>query len=219
MGHFLLFSLIFLAFQGSAYASGEVDPVSAPMQIPAGAFDVCPSMRVEMAQVYPSLSMEAFQNQVISVRSRYFPELKDIELHMSFFADASDYLRANLDFKTLFAEPARRSYRIEVNSRLLAAPPSPRALDAVLTHEIQHVRDYSEMSGWLLVIFGLKYSLFSIADYEHRTDEAVLLRGEGCSLLQYRLWLYAHERGRALEEKILDYYTPAAIVEWLQHHP
>ncbi len=191
---------------------------AAPPLMPNGVFEACPSLRFEFTQGYPALSSEAFQKQVLAVRDRYFPAMKDLDLSVNLFSDPDDFLHAGLKISTLFKDPMHRSYRIWVNSRLLDSPPSPTALNAILTHELKHVQDYTQMAWPELVFFGAQYELFPIAGYERRTDEAPLASGQGCGLIQYRFWLYSHEAGKGLEEKVRDYYSPDEILEWMRHH-
>jgi hypothetical protein len=162
------------------------------------------------------LSLEAFKREINAVKERYFPDLREVDPEISLFEGGDDFLHASVDFRTVFRAPDERTYRIMVNQRLLDTPPSPVALDAILTHELKHVADYSRLNWPALFWFGMKYELFPIAGYEHKTDEAALANGQACGLIEYRLWLYSHEAGKGLEEKVRDYYSPDEILEWMR---
>ncbi|MDR3607335.1 MAG: hypothetical protein P4M08_08140 [Oligoflexia bacterium] len=167
---------------------------------------------------YPELPIPVAQlrQRVLSLKDRFFPDLKGLDPRIEVFQGGTDFLRANLRPWTAFLPADRREYLLQVNQALLADPPPPLALDAILVHELTHLRDYRGMSPPRLVWFGLKYFLFPITAYERQTDENALKLGQACGLIAYRRWLYAHEQGAALVAKRRDYYTPEEILAWLR---
>jgi hypothetical protein len=176
----------------------------------------CPAIAVEAGAAPTAMTLNDIDHALGAVRADHYPELAGFDVQTRTLKSDADFLRATVELGTAWKRARDRTYLVLVSPRLLASPPSPRALRAILTHELSHVRDYARMSPARLAWFAATYALGPIRDYERRTDETALEKGEGCGLVEYRLWLYARERGGALARKKSDYYTPVEILDWIR---
>lgn len=128
------------------------------------------------------------------------------------------YLRSAPDPLTVLRPAPKRTYVMYANPRLFdrSFGPSANALDAIITHELNHILDYTHMNTVQLAEFGAQYALnytFLVA-YEHETDHRVLQLGKGAALAAYRSWIYSVLDARERATKKVEYYTPAEIAVW-----
>jgi hypothetical protein len=159
-------------------------------------------------------SVASIQTLVDEARKREFGELAAYTVVLDPLESESDFFTADVDTTTIGKPPAERTYRVRYNPKLLADPPSNRAVLAILVHELKHVLDYTKKATEAeLVDFGVKYALDQPfrTGYERATDEHALSRGYGEGLKDYRHWLYERVTPDKLEEKRRDYYTPEEI--------
>lgn len=175
----------------------------------------CPHIMESMGHVMTPLTLEDLNRVVLQLEG---PALHNFAIETQTFASATDFLRSTVNQSTIFEIPERRTYQILVNPRLLAEPPSAAGLEAILVHELNHIKDYIRMDFTTLMAFAFRYVLFPVTQYEHQTDEKALRQGRGCGLIEFRLWLYAHETESAAADKRRDYYTPGEIVSWMNSH-
>jgi hypothetical protein len=182
--------------------------------------------RIPASQNFTGADASRIQSILDDVRDKVWPELKAVKIGLRSFTSDSDYFRASVVLEDLPKNPLRRHYLLYVNPRVFADPPSADALFAIIAHELKHIKDYTSMKGREIVGLGALYrgfmmdeqSLRQLADYERRTDEAVLERGYSRGLKEYRQWLYAHIPESALPAKLRNYYSPDEIDEWDNQH-
>jgi hypothetical protein len=179
---------------------------------------LCPGIAAETAAPRAALSLDDVRSAVSEVRAAHYPDLAGFAVRTAPLDSESDFLRASVDFRDAWKPGPKRNYLLLVSPRLLASPPSPRALRAILTHELSHIDDYARMNALQLADFAAGYALEPIRAYERRTDETALRKGEACGLIEYRLWLYSRETGAALAAKKRDYETPDEIADWMRAH-
>lgn len=104
-----------------------------------------------------------------------------------------------------------------LNDRLLENGPGDLALEAILVHELCHIRDFIEMSGWGLIrlYVNVNYDAAFEIRYERETDICALALGYSEGLKAYRRWLYRtidDPKLVALKQKV--YLTPEQIDDW-----
>lgn len=159
------------------------------------------------------ITLEEFNQTLQQVRDRYFMDLAAIKLSVVSFSSSAYFLQAQPSFGTMLREAHRRSYRLELNPRLLDCPPPEIGLESILVHELEHVRDYVSWTSPRLMGRGLRYVLSGhYRDrYERATDQKVLELGLGEGLAQYREWIYQWLGPKDLARKRRRYMTPEEI--------
>lgn len=142
-------------------------------------------------------------------------ELRGFRVELETFRSRADYMKSGVRPLTIARKPARRTYVVYVNERLLGDAPSDDALRAILVHEAKHIVDYTRMSSWRFLTWAAQYVLRPQTAYERQTDLAALTRGLGCGLMEYRVWLYRRIDAKTRAQKERDYYTPNEIAAWM----
>jgi len=167
---------------------------------------------------------EALERHIAGIVDRlipqHFPELEPITIHYAAATQNTDsvFLETDVGTKTIFRASADRQYVMYLNRRLLEHPPGNAALEAILVHELCHIRDFTEMSGWGLIrlYLNVNYDAEFEIRYERETDLCALRLGYGEGLKAYRQWLYriiADPETVAMKRNV--YFTPGQIDEWL----
>lgn len=159
------------------------------------------------------MTLEAAEALVLQTRDRYFPELANTTIRTMPCVGKAYFLQAQPFVKSLTKKRARRSYKVEVNVALLACPPAIEALEAIIVHELEHVKDYTQWSTGRLLRHGIDYSLSfkQKVDYERATDHKVLSKGLHEGLALYREWVYQRLTPKDLLTKRRIYLTPEEI--------
>lgn len=181
---------------------------------PAGPVDPC----AEAAALHRPPTDELELSYVIADVQRlvFGAELRGVEVGLAPLPGETDFFNAGVDLTTADLPGMERRYIIRANSAIFSGDEPPiGATTAILAHELQHVLDYTAMSGDELVDFALEYSEGDISTYERATDEAVLERGCATGLKAYREWLYEQIDAEAEAAKRRDYYTPEEIDAWV----
>jgi hypothetical protein len=175
----------------------------------------------------PSLSDELeglVGNEVRRLIADDFPELASVKIEYGPVLTETDtvFFETYVKTSTGLRRPARRTYQIFANERLVSERPDNGAIRAIIVHELIHIRDYAGKSIWQLL--KLKKNMEDAnyrRQYERYTDQRTLQLGYGDGLIRYRNWLY-----RVIKDpvKIADkkriYMTPEEINLWsLQHQP
>lgn len=160
-----------------------------------------------------ALSLKQFESQVTEVKDKYFPEFKDLSIIVGTFKSDEYFLQAQPKIKSLFKKRSKRVYEVKLNTKLLACPPTPQGLEAILVHELEHIRDYTVWSSKKIVKHALQYSFNCDLriGYERMTDLRVLNHGLHDGLIDYRHWVYSKLSQKKLKAKRLIYLTPEEI--------
>jgi hypothetical protein len=122
-----------------------------------------------------------------------YPELEGLRLELRSFEDDEFYFQARVDAWTVWKPARERTYAIYVHPELRRDPPPPKALRAVLAHELEHVLGYAKMSRWELLRLAFAYAFGNeakIAHYERATDARVVDRCLGSGLAAYKRWAF-----------------------------
>eukprot|EP01094_Clydonella_sp_ATCC50884_P022033 TRINITY_DN4977_c0_g1_i1.p1 TRINITY_DN4977_c0_g1~~TRINITY_DN4977_c0_g1_i1.p1 ORF type:complete len:236 (+),score=42.36 TRINITY_DN4977_c0_g1_i1:80-787(+) len=146
------------------------------------------------------------------------PCLAPYTIHVEDTESNEYYLRSAPDPLTVLRPPLKRTYIMYANPQLFdpSFGPDEAALDAIITHELNHILDYTHMNTLQLGEFGAMYALnytFQVA-YEHETDHRVLQLQKGTALAGYRAWIYSVLDAKERATKKVEYYTPAEIALW-----
>ncbi len=168
----------------------------------------------------PAIDQGQFESLVEETKNLYFPELKDITIGISKFHSNAYFLQAQPVIKTLVKKRRNRHYNIQLNTKLLDCPPSPKALEAILVHELEHIMDYHSLNLFEVTGHGVSYaaSLKTRVSYERATDYKVLVKGLHIGLIEYREWVYQWLSPKELANKRLIYLTPEEIMADISAH-
>ena len=181
-------------------ASGPVDPCAE-----AAALHRPPTDELELSYIITDVQRIVFG-----------AALRGVEVGLAPLPSETDFFTAGVDLTTADLPGLDRRYIIRANSAIFSGDEPPiGATAAILAHELQHVLDYTAMSGDELVDFALEYSEGDIRTYERATDEAILERGCAAGLRAYREWLYGQLEPADAADKRRDYYTPEEIDAWV----
>lgn len=168
----------------------------------------------------PPITKTEFAHLVNHTRETYFPDLRHLNISIKEFNSDAYFLQARPDMKTVMKKPNHRRYFIEVNPKIFNCPPTFEALEAILVHEFEHIRDYNIRSSVEIGVLGARYGLSKKfrTRYERQTDEKALYQGVGAGLIQYRRWIYAQLTPEQIRVKKRYYFTPEEIEIWMQDH-
>lgn len=160
------------------------------------------------------IDVEQFKGLLNRTVEQYFPELKNESISVSTFRSNAYFLQAQPVVKTLIKKRRKRKYSVQLNLKLLDCPPEEEALQAILVHELEHVKDYTKWSSGKIAKHGIHYStsLNFRAQYERATDEKVLEKGLNLGLAGYRFWVYQWLTPKEYRRKRYIYLTPEEIL-------
>lgn len=164
----------------------------------------------------PPLSLEEFDSLLSETQKNYFPELANSKIKVSTFDSDAYFLQAQPEIKTILKKSSKRTYEVQLNLRLLACPPETSALQAILVHELEHVKDYENWSSIKIVSHALKYATNKQfrTKYERETDLETMQKGFSQGLIGYRFWVYQWLTPKQLKIKQRYYFTPEEILDW-----
>ena len=174
------------------------------------------SSRSFAADCLPPMPLEDFKLLVLNTREFHFPELHDLNILISTFESGAYFLQAQPSLQTILKKSSKRNYEIQLNLRLLECPPDLISLQAILVHELEHVKDYNSWSSRKIITHGLRY----VTDrnfrsrYERQTDLKTLVKGFSVGLMGYRFWVYKWLTPKELKLKKRYYFTPEEILSW-----
>ncbi|MBL4848984.1 MAG: hypothetical protein JKY65_25960 [Planctomycetes bacterium] len=121
------------------------------------------------------------------IRTSY-PELSRIRYVLYTFKSKTIRFRSNVRIRSLFF--GKRVYRIGVNRSVLADPPPPGALRAVLAHELAHTLYYHQRTrGQVIKTARIFFNRRAQIDFELATDLEAARRGFAGGLEEYRRWV------------------------------
>lgn len=162
------------------------------------------------------MSLESFQTLVLETQLKYFPEISSSKIKVSTFDSDAYFLQAQPAMKTILKKSAKRLYEVQLNLRLLACPPETSSLEAILVHELEHVKDYESWSSKKIASHALKYVTDNNfrAKYERATDLKTMEKGFSQGLIGYRLWVYQWLTPKQLKVKQRFYFSPDEIMDW-----
>jgi Zn-dependent protease with chaperone function len=167
------------------------------------------------------ISRAELRDAISQIKHNYFPDLKDIDLKMEVLRSDSYFFQTCIKTTTVFRSPLKRTYGVQVNEKVFECSPTKKAIEAILIHEISHIRDYIQMNLLALERFAVRYAIDSKfhARYERQTDEAALKLGHAEGLKEYRFWVYQWLNKKQLKAKRRIYFTPEEIDYWVKNNP
>lgn len=147
----------------------------------------------------------------------HFPRLQSRQVRLVRFESEDTYFRTDVSVASGLKDSEHRIYNLYFNPKAFEDPPPPEALEAILAHELVHLRDYSRLSSLGLTTLLARY-LGSTAyreSYERQTDAVVLDLGLARGLRAYRVWIYPRLTRKDYVVKRRTYWTPEEIDDWL----
>lgn len=163
----------------------------------------------------PKIDLNQFTDLLEKTIEEYFPELPSHSISVTTFKSNSYFLQTQPVAKTLFLNKKKRKYNVQLNLKLLDCPPSEESLQAILVHELEHIKDYAGWSSAKIIAHGIHYStsLRFRTEYERSTDNKVLEKGLMMGLAGYRNWIYQWLTPKELRAKRYIYLTPEEIFD------
>lgn len=155
---------------------------------------------------------------VVPLVAEHFPRLRVRQVRLVRFESRDTYFRTDVAVGDGLKDSEHRVYNLYFNPRVFQDPPPPEALDAILAHELVHLRDYTHLSSLGLTTMVARYvgSAAYRERYERATDEVVLGLGKAEGLRAYRRWIYPRLTAEDYVVKRRTYWTPEEIDIWLE---
>jgi len=136
---------------------------------------------------------ESIKNEALTALS-YYPELKDTAIEFKFKDNIKkSTMQAQPTFASIFKGKENRRYiilisrKIQIEDELFTIKDIPNeVLIGWLGHELGHVMDYRDRTGFGMILFGIKY-LFSgahIKEVERAADTFAINHGMGEYILK-----------------------------------
>ena len=148
--------------------------------------------------VFGSLALVEIDNDTLMLAFQkalsYYPELWDKKIKLK-YGKVKTSMTSRPRILSVFRKRDKRLYKITISNKkdykpaLLVNTAPFNALVGVLGHELAHVEDYSNRSGWAVTWMGIRY-VFSQkyrSQMEHYTDSLAMSKG-----LQWQVYHYAY---------------------------
>jgi hypothetical protein len=185
-------------------------------------FDACSlsNQSSETRNCAESIKIQDFSKLLTETRAKFFPDLDRVSIKITQLKASSYFLQAQPAKSSFLKKAAKRSYEVQLNDKLLECPPDNKSLEAILVHELMHIRDYQKMSSIKMADFATKYLLDRKfrTTYERETDRSAMKLGLGSGLSGYRTWIYQWLTPDQLKTKKRYYYSPEEISLWENEH-
>ena len=154
--------------------------------------------------------LEKTREGVRRVRLASFPELQQTQIEIRSLDSDADFFRTRPRIPDLLT-------RRHIRYVLLANPAGesrgmPAAgREAIIAHELAHMRYYESRSRWRLAALLRLVRLEADSKWEQAADREAIRRGYGPGLIEYRNWLYANVSAPVARRKQRVYLTPLEI--------
>jgi hypothetical protein len=143
------------------------------------------------------------------------PALNEKRIKIREFESDDYYLKTFFKLGHILKD--RRTYYIDLNTKIYSCAPSLKALEAIVAHEIQHIQDYRDMNPLQLIKLGIQMIRKKTrSSYERSTDFSVMKLGYSQGIKEYREWIYKRLNQKSLNKKKCFYYTPEEINRYMQ---
>lgn len=158
----------------------------------------------------------------------HFPELKDIPIEFKFKKNIKkSVMQAQPTFKDIFNSKENRSYKVLISEKFKITGEEFKTVDVPsevlvgwIGHELGHIMDYQERSGFNLLGFGIKYVLFKdyVKTAERAADSFAVRRGMSDYILKTKRFILDNsEINPTYKERIKQYYlSPDEIMEMVE---
>ncbi len=170
---------------------------------------------------------EIYDEAVLALN--HYPELWDAEIIFQFKDNIKkSTMQAQPTWASFFRSRKKRSYIILISRNILIDQDELKFSDVPndvvtgwLGHELGHVMDYRERSGFGMLIFGIKY-LYSgahIREVERTADVYAITHGMGTYILKTKNFILEHANISELYKERLRslYMSPEEVMHMLEH--
>ena len=160
----------------------------------------------------------------------YYPILKDTPITFKFKKNIKkSTMQAQPTWKSFFKSRKKREYIILISRRVKIDRESFKITDIPsdvligwLGHELGHVMDYRDRSGFGMLLFGLKYLYSSghIQEVERAADTYAVAHGMGSYILKTKDFILNHAHiSEAYKTRIRRLYlSPEEIMHLIEEH-
>lgn len=172
------------------------------------------------ASCAPKINESIIQNIADHLIASQFQDLAKNKIVIEYFKSDAYYLATWIKPKDIFKKASKRTYILRINKNLFDCPPPMNALEAIMAHELEHLRDYTKLNSMQLLGLLTKVGLSKKfrTQYERATDLSAMQMGFPQGLIDYRLWIYERLTPKDLKTKKRYYWTPEEIQEWMSHN-
>lgn len=126
-----------------------------------------------------------------------YPELQGLKIRVKYKRITTSMAATPGVLSVIFRKPAKRTYFIYVNknkesdrARLVATAPF-NAQVGVFGHELAHILDYSQKSGWQVTRLGMRYlRKKNRGAIEHQTDSTAMAHGLDWQVYHYTYFVF-----------------------------
>ncbi len=171
---------------------------------------------------------ELVKSNVVELVQKCFPKLKDQTITIETLNESAVFFDTNVSYTSVIltailtaVNPTqKRHYILRYNPKIFEITLDQSARMAILSHELNHILDYTNMTAFELLAFGFSYAFNQSfrAKYERSTDEKSLNLGFASGLITFRYWLYQNISAQDVERKKINYWTPDEIKAWTISH-
>lgn len=189
---------------------------AASLSMPGGVIDDDVAVATSVADA------ATLQTIIDRVVTEEFPSLAGIHIEARTGASSDSLLRTSFRSLDVARRASKRHYFV-VLSTAFATQPDAAAIEALVIHEIQHIYDYSQLSGAGLLSLVAEYVLSPnsfVPRYERATDVRALERAfaaqrttQAADTIRYRQFLYAVLPPADVAEKRRNYLQPDEIID------
>ncbi|MBK9069573.1 MAG: hypothetical protein IPL79_00975 [Myxococcales bacterium] len=189
---------------------------AASLSTPGGVIDD------DVAVVTSVADATALQASIDRVVAEEFPSLEDMHIEARTGTSSDSLLRTSFRSLDVARRASKRHYFV-VLSTAFATQPDAAAIEALVIHEIQHIYDYTQLSGAALLGLVAEYVLSPnsfVPRYERATDIRALERAfeaqratQAADMIRYRKFLYEVVPAADVAEKHRNYLRPDEIID------
>lgn len=144
-----------------------------------------------------------------------YPRLKSHDLQLIQRPIPETTMRAQPIFNAAFWNPSKRAYKVEISNHtklesfIKIAELPANVLIGWFAHELGHVMDYLDRSGWNLIRFGLGYYFFPTfrMGAERKADLYAIQANFAKEIIETKTFILEHyEMPNVYKDRIRKYY-------------
>ncbi|MBS9464286.1 hypothetical protein KIM67_17820 [Flagellimonas sp. 389] len=168
----------------------------------------------------------------VGIARSFYPELDEIPIEFKFKDNIKrSVMLAQPAFSTLLKSKKNRAYKILISKKFKISGRDFKTTEVPsdvligwLGHELGHVMDYQNRSGWDLINFGIRYVLLKehVKTAERAADSFAVRQGMAEYIIKTKRFILDNaEIDQAYKDRIKEYYlSPEEIMEMVKkiHH-
>lgn len=185
-------------------------------------------MKTKDSLVFTNKTIPTSIEREVRIALSHFPELLETPIEFKFKKKIKkSFMQAQPKFSSLLNNRKDRSYYIMISERFniddeeFSVHDIPEdVLIGWIGHELGHIMDYRDRSGFNMIVFGARYLLSShhIREAERAADTYAVNRGMGEYILATKDFILSHANLSAVYKARIQrlYLSPAEILELVE---